>query len=67
INTMEPRHQIEFFKAYEKVFSSRKEVKTFDSRFIENGWISVAWKKGELMGVRAQRLEVKLAANPAQV
>lgn len=51
INTIEPKHQIEFFKAYEEVFSSIREVKTFYSRFIENGWISGAWKKGELIGV----------------
>jgi len=34
-----------------KVFSSRKEVETFYNRFIENGWISGAWKNGELIGV----------------
>ena len=51
INTIEPEHQAEFFKAYEKVFSSRKEVETFYGRFIGNGWISGAWKHGELIGV----------------
>ncbi len=51
INTVDPRHQIELFKAYEKVFSSRKEVERFYDRFIENGWVSGAWKKGELIGV----------------
>jgi len=51
INTIEPKRQTEFFNAYEKVFSSREEVETFYSRFIENGWISGAWKNGELIGV----------------
>ena len=51
INIIEPEQQTEFFKVYEKVFSSRKEVETFYGRFIENGWISGAWKNGELIGI----------------
>jgi len=51
INTIEPKHQTEFFNAYERVFSSRGEVETFYGRFLENGWISGAWKNEELLGV----------------
>ena len=51
IGTIEPRQQMEFFKAYEEVFSSRKEVERFYGRFIANGWTSGAWKNGELIGV----------------
>ncbi len=50
-SVLTPEHQTEFFKAYEKVYSSREEVKTFYGRFIQNGWISAAWKNGKLIGV----------------
>jgi len=45
------RHQSEFFKVYEHVYSSREEVQTFYGRFLENGWVSGAWKNSELIGV----------------
>ncbi len=51
INTLKPKLQAEFYRAYEKVFSSRKEVETFYRRFVENGWVSVAWKNRALIGV----------------
>ena len=51
ISVLTSRHKTELFKAYEKVYSSREEVKTFYGRFIQNGWISGAWKDGELIGV----------------
>jgi len=51
ISVLTPKHRTEFFKAYEKVYSSREEVETFYDRFVQNGWISVAWKNGELIGV----------------
>ncbi len=51
INTLKPKHRTELLEVYEKIFSSREEVETFYSRFIENGWISGAWKNGELIGV----------------
>jgi len=51
ISVLTPKHQTEFFKAYEKVFSSREEVETFYGRFVENGWVSGALKDGELVGV----------------
>ena len=51
IDVLTSKHQTEFFKAYEKVYSSREEVKAFYGRFMQNGWISGAWKNGELIGV----------------
>jgi len=51
ITVLTPKHRTEFLKAYEKVYSSREEVETFYGRFVQNGWISVAWKNGELIGV----------------
>lgn len=51
ISVLTSKHQTEFFKAYEKVYSSREEVKAFYGRFIRNGWISGAWKNGGLIGV----------------
>ncbi len=53
IQTVTRQHQDEFFKAYEGVYSSREEAKTFYSRFLDNGWISGAWKEGKLIGVLA--------------
>lgn len=43
----------EFFEAYRGVYASREEAEAFYGRFIENGWISGAWKKGKLVGVCA--------------
>jgi len=51
VNLLRPEHQQSFFKVYEKVFSSRKEVEMFYGRFMKNGWISGAWKNGELVGI----------------
>jgi len=51
ISVLTPKHQKKFLKAYERVYSSREEVKTFYGRFIENGWVSVARKNEELIGV----------------
>ncbi|UCG37233.1 MAG: GNAT family N-acetyltransferase [Candidatus Bathyarchaeota archaeon] len=53
IGLLTPESQEEFFRIYEKVFSSRREVETFYGRFITNGWISGAWKDGELIGILA--------------
>jgi len=46
-----PRHQTKFFKAYENVYSSKQEAETYYGRFLENGWVSGAWKNRELVGV----------------
>ena len=51
ISVLTPKHRTEFLKAYEKAYSSREEVETFYGRFVQNGWISGAWKNGELIGV----------------
>lgn len=51
ISVLTSKYQSAFFKAYEKVYSSREEVETFYGRFIQNGWISAAWKVEELVGV----------------
>ena len=53
IQAVTRQHQDEFFKAYEGVYSSRKEAKAFYSRFLDNRWISGAWKDGKLIGVLA--------------
>jgi ribosomal protein S18 acetylase RimI-like enzyme len=53
IQTVTRRYRDEFFKAYEGVYSSREEAKAFYNRFLENGWISCAWKKDKLVGVLA--------------
>lgn len=45
------KHQREFLQVYERVFSSKEEVKVFYCRFLENGWVSGAWKNGDLVGV----------------
>lgn len=31
--------------------SSKEEVEAFYGRFVQNGWVSAAWKNGELVGV----------------
>ncbi len=51
IDVLEPKRQTALFNAYDEVFSSRAEVKTFYGRFLENGWLSGAWKDEELIGV----------------
>jgi len=51
ISVLTPKHRTRFLKAYERVYSSREEVETFYGRFIQNGWISVARKNEELIGV----------------
>jgi len=51
ISVLTPKHRTEFLKAYEKVYSSREEAETFYGRFVQNRWISAAWKNGELIGV----------------
>jgi len=51
IDVVTPRHQTEFFKAYEHVYSSKQEAETYYGRFLENGWVSGAWKNTELIGV----------------
>lgn len=43
----------EFFGTYIGVYSSREEAEAFYSRFLDNGWISGAWKNGKLIGVCA--------------
>lgn len=45
------KHRSIFLKAYENIYSSRKEVEMFYKRFLENEWISGAWKNSELVGV----------------
>ena len=51
IRVLTSKHQAELFKAYEEVYSSREEVKAFYGRFVENGWVSGAWKDDKLIGV----------------
>jgi len=45
------QHQSEFLKIYQQVYSSKEEAETFYRRFLENGWVSGAWKSEELIGV----------------
>jgi ribosomal protein S18 acetylase RimI-like enzyme len=47
------KQQDAFFKAYEGIYSSKEEAEAFYRRFLENGWISSAWKNGKLIGVLA--------------
>jgi ribosomal protein S18 acetylase RimI-like enzyme len=42
-----------FFEAYRGVYSSKDEAEAFYGRFLDNGWISGAWKNGRLIGVLA--------------
>jgi len=51
IDVVTSRRQTKFFKAYEHVYSSKEEAETYYGRFVENGWISGAWKNRELVGV----------------
>lgn len=51
VSTVKPEHRSSFLKAYENVYSSREEVEAFYGSFLENGWISTAWKNSELVGV----------------
>jgi len=51
VEVVTSQHKSEFLKAYARVYSSKKEVQTFYGRFLENGWISGAWKNRELIGV----------------
>ena len=51
INVLTSRHETELFKAYEKLYNSREEVKIFYGRFMQNGWISGAWENEKLIGV----------------
>lgn len=51
ISVVRPEHRDSFLKAYEKVYSSREEAEAFYSGFLENGWISAAWKDSGLVGV----------------
>ena len=53
IQVVTRQHQDEFFKAYGDVYGSREEAEAFYSRFLDNGWISGAWKEGELIGALA--------------
>jgi len=51
ILSVKPEHRSSFLKAYEKVYSSREEAEAFYGSFLENGWISTAWKNSKLVGV----------------
>ncbi|MEM2975173.1 MAG: GNAT family N-acetyltransferase [Candidatus Bathyarchaeia archaeon] len=53
IRVVTRRFEEEFFKAYEGVYASRAEVKAFYGGFLDNGWVSGAWKDGKLIGVLA--------------
>ncbi len=46
-----PARRSSFLDAYETVFSSRREAEAFYGGFLENGWISAAWKDSGLVGV----------------
>lgn len=51
VDVLTLRDQSRFVKAYERVYSSQEEAQTFYSKFLENGWVSGAWKNRELIGV----------------
>jgi len=51
ILSVKPEHRSSFLKAYEKVYSSREEAEAFYGSFLENEWISTAWKNSKLVGV----------------
>ncbi len=45
------KHRSSFLNVYKNVYSSKKEARKFFGRFLENGWVSGAWKNSELVGV----------------
>lgn len=51
ISIVKLKHRSSFLKVYENVYSSREEAEKFYGSFLENGWISAAWRNSELMGV----------------
>lgn len=51
VSSLKPDHKSSFLKVYENVYSSKEEVEAFYGSFLENGWISTAWKNSELAGV----------------
>lgn len=53
IRCLSRRDHDKFFEAYRGVYSSREEAEAFYGRFLDNGWISGAWKNGKLIGVCA--------------
>jgi ribosomal protein S18 acetylase RimI-like enzyme len=42
-----------FFEAYRGVYNSKEEAEAFYCRFLDNGWISGAWRNRKLIGVLA--------------
>jgi ribosomal protein S18 acetylase RimI-like enzyme len=53
IRCVTPQDKDSFFEAYRGVYSSKEEAEAFYCRFLENGWISGAWKNRKLIGVLA--------------
>lgn len=53
VSTVTRQCEEDFFKAYESVYTSKEEAEAFYGGFLENGWISGAWKNGKLIGALA--------------
>ncbi len=51
IRCVTPQDKDSFFEAYKGVYSSKEEAKAFYRRFLDNGWVSGAWKDHKLIGV----------------
>jgi ribosomal protein S18 acetylase RimI-like enzyme len=52
IRCVTPQDKDSFFEAYKGVYSSKEEAEAY-YRFLDNGWISGAWKNRKLIGVLA--------------
>ena len=53
IRCLTPKDKDDFFEAYRGVYRSKEEAEAFYCRFLDNGWISGAWKNCKLIGVLA--------------